>query len=214
MRFFIFTVVLCTSIGCAGARLEKLAQNSAHYDESKATSGIPVPQPVSDEHEVTHRVQLKTNYGTIVVGLYGKDAPHTVENFLYYLKQDFYSGTIFHRIIPGFMIQGGGYTAELEKKNTDAPIALELIPGLHHKLGTVSMARTAEAHSATSQFFICVADTVQLNGEYAAFGTVEEGIGVVQKISQVKTESKETDIAVIDDVPVSPVIIESIAVIQ
>ncbi|MBN2343587.1 MAG: peptidylprolyl isomerase [Deltaproteobacteria bacterium] len=203
-----YVLALCFAFGCARARLERLAQAAQPFDKEKVEAALPVPVEPRTDFEITHRVELKTNYGTMVLALYGKDAPDTVRNFVSYVKSGFYSGMVFHRVIPGFMIQGGGYNAEMEKPDTGDSIDLELIPGLEHKAGTISMARTTEPSSATSQFFICVADTVQLNGQYSAFGTVEEGIDVAEKISTVATHSVETDFAVMDDVPVTPVVIE------
>lgn len=209
MRFFILSTALLLAVGCASARLERLAQAAQPFKQSGVEEVLPLPQEVNDSYEVTHRVEIKTNYGVMVVGLYGKDAPNTVENFLAYVKSGFYAGTIFHRVIPGFMIQGGGYNPEMEKVEAGSPIELELVPGIEHQVGTLSMARTTDPASATSQFFLCVAETVQLNGEYAAFGKLEEGMDVVEKISFVETEPFETEFAVMDDVPVSPVVIES-----
>lgn len=149
--------------------------------------------------------------GTIVVGLYGHDAPKTVQNFLSYVDAGFYAGKVFHRVIPGFMIQGGGFDAALERGETGPAIELEIIPGLKHEPGVLSMARTDDPHSATSQFFICVAPAAQLNGGYAAFGRVEEGIDVVIDISSVMTQTATTAAgAGMDDVPTKSVVIESV----
>jgi peptidyl-prolyl cis-trans isomerase A (cyclophilin A) len=173
-------------------------------------------QPLPPEHEVTDRVQIKTTMGDITVGLYGKDAPRTVQNFLSYVDSGFYSGKIFHRVIPGFMIQGGGFDRSLKRAPTNAPLKLEVIPGLRHEAGVISMARTSDPHSATSQFFICVGSAPQLNGGYAAFGMVESGekggngMKVVEEISEVPTNSQDTDAGPMADVPVNPVIIESV----
>jgi peptidyl-prolyl cis-trans isomerase A (cyclophilin A) len=167
-------------------------------------------EPLPPEHEITDRVEVVISMGTIVIGLYGKDAPRTVENFMKYVDSGFYSGKIFHRVIPGFMIQGGGFDPELQRAPTEDPIKLEIIPGLKHDVGTVSMARTSDPHSATSQFFICVANAPQLNGGYAAFGKVESGEDVVEAISQVTTETVDTEMGPMADVPVVPVIIEAV----
>lgn len=164
------------------------------------------------EHKVTDLVEIKTSMGSFEVGLYGNDAPDTVKNFLSYVDQGFYTGKVFHRVIEGFMIQGGGFSAELERAKTDAPIRLELIPGLRHQPGTISMARTSDPHSATAQFFVCVADTDQLNGAYAAFGKVEKGYEIVEAISKVDTGSSNVPGGMtMSDVPVTPVVIESAA---
>ena len=160
------------------------------------------------EHNVTDRVEIKTSMGSIVVGLYGDDAPDTVRNFLSYVDRGFYSGKIFHRVIPGFMIQGGGFDPALVRADTDPPIRLQIIPGLKHEAGTVSMARTSDPNSATSQFFVCVAAAPQLNGGYAAFGTVEEGLTVALEISSVPIQTTTGPRGEMADVPVEPVTIE------
>jgi peptidyl-prolyl cis-trans isomerase A (cyclophilin A) len=167
-------------------------------------------EPLPPRHIVTNRIEITTSEGTVVVGLYGKDAPNTVANFLTYVKSGFYTGKIFHRIIPGFMIQGGGFDATLNRLPTRSPIRLELIPGLEHTPGIISMARTSNPHSATSQFFLCVGDTPQLNGAYAAFGKVEKGYEVVEKISRLPTKTAESERGPMADVPENPVTIEKI----
>jgi cyclophilin family peptidyl-prolyl cis-trans isomerase len=158
---------------------------------------------------VTDRVEFETSLGAFVLGLYGKQAPGTVANFLRYVEEGFYSGKIFHRVIPGFVIQGGGFDASLSRIETHEPIALEIVPGLKHEPGVVSMARTTLPKSATSQFFVCTAAAPQLNGGYAAFGKVESGLEVVEKISMVPTgkrQSGESETAM-EDVPLESVVI-------
>ena len=171
---------------------------------------MPVPLELPSTPEITHRVEIKTSMGRIVIGLYGKAAPETVDNFLYYVDSGFYSNKIFHRVIPGFMIQGGGFDASLVRVSADSRVALEIIPGFKHVPGVVSMARTSDPNSASSQFFICVASVPQLNGAYAAFGEVEEGTAVVNSISTVKTERVERESGTMEDVPTMAVMIESI----
>jgi peptidyl-prolyl cis-trans isomerase A (cyclophilin A) len=163
------------------------------------------------EHLVTDRVEIRTSKGNITVGLYGNEAPHTVANFLEYVDKGFYSGKVFHRVIPGFMIQGGGFDTELNRAPTNAPISLEIVPGLQHEAGIISMARTTDPHSATSQFFICVANAPQLNGAYAAFGKVEQGMDVAEAIESVPTKTVDTGSAPMANVPITPVVIESIS---
>ena len=160
------------------------------------------------ERNVTDRIEIRTSMGVIVAGLYGDDAPNTVRNFLSYVDRGFYSGKIFHRVIPGFMIQGGGFDPTLERAETDAPIPLEIIPGMKHEPGTVSMARTSDPGSATSQFFVCVEAAPQLNGGYAAFGVVEEGLSVALDISAVPTQTATGPRGEMGDVPTQPVVIE------
>jgi peptidyl-prolyl cis-trans isomerase A (cyclophilin A) len=154
-------------------------------------------------------VVIETSMGNIAVELDAEKAPVTVKNFLKYVDDGFYEGTIFHRVIPGFMVQGGGFTPEMREKPTNPPIPLEVGKGLSNTRGTIAMARTSVPNSATSQFFINVADNEQLDtggGGYAVFGKVIEGMDVADKIVAVKRGSKGPH----DDVPVEPIVIKSI----
>ncbi len=161
--------------------------------------------------EVTDRVAIKTTQGTLVVGLYGKDAPQTVENFLKYVDSGFYQKKIFHRVIAGFMIQGGGFDESFERGEVEDRVRLEIVPGLEHVPGVISMARLPDdIHSASSQFFLCVTSARQLNGSYSAFGKMEAGEEVLYAISGTPTHSVETAQGEMDDVPIQPVVIESI----
>jgi peptidyl-prolyl cis-trans isomerase A (cyclophilin A) len=156
-------------------------------------------------------VEFKTSHGTIVVELYPEKAPKTVENFLQYVKDGFYSGTIFHRVIDGFMIQGGGFDLGFKEKATRAPVQNEAKNGLKNEMGTLAMARTNNPHSATAQFFINLVNNDPLDYPsrdgwgYAVFGKVTKGMDVVNKISKVSTGSLGPH----QDVPVKPVLIES-----
>ncbi|MBU0481106.1 MAG: peptidylprolyl isomerase [Proteobacteria bacterium] len=142
-------------------------------------------------------VVMETTMGTMKIELFDKEAPLSADNFRNYVKQGFYDGLIFHRVIPGFMIQGGGFEPGLKKKNTGRPIPNEATNGLKNKRGTLSMARTSNIHSATSQFFINVVDNVSLdhrgtqpqNFGYAVFGRVVEGMDVADKIVSAPTTS-------------------------
>lgn len=159
------------------------------------------------------RVRLVTNLGDIVIALDQAKAPRTVENFLAYVNEGFYNGTIFHRVIDGFMIQGGGFTQDFHKKGTRAPIKNEANNGLKNDRGTIAMARTNQPHSATAQFFINVVNNDSLNFRsetprgwgYAVFGKVVEGIEVVDAIRRTPTERRGMH----ENVPLTPVIIES-----
>ena len=137
------------------------------------------------------KVRLKTSAGDIVLELYPDKAPKSVENFLQYVRDKHYDGTVFHRVIDGFMIQGGGFSADLQQKPTRAPIPLEASNGLKNDRGTIAMARTANPHSATAQFFINLVDNNPLNAPspdghgYAVFGKVVAGMDVVDKIKGV-----------------------------
>ena len=156
------------------------------------------------------KVKFSTSAGDIVVELDAAKAPKTVENFVAYVKAGQYNGTIFHRVIPTFMIQGGGMTADMKEKPTRAPIPLESRNGLSNLRGTLAMARTSDPNSATAQFFINVKDNDRLDAAnardgngYAVFGKVVSGMEVVDKIRDVPTASKGMH----DDVPVTPVTI-------
>jgi cyclophilin family peptidyl-prolyl cis-trans isomerase len=159
-------------------------------------------------------VAIKTSLGEIDVELDAEKAPVTVRNFLSYVDEKFYDGTVFHRVIGNFMIQGGGLDANLVKKPTHAPIANEAKNGLSNARGTISMARTGDPNSATAQFFINVKDNGALDRRddsaggagYAVFGKVVAGMDVVDKIKNVPTGSKSG----FQDVPTTPVVIESI----
>ena len=156
------------------------------------------------------KVKLATSAGDIVIELDAAKAPKTVENFVAYVKAGHYNGTIFHRVIPTFMIQGGGMTADMREKTTRAPIPLESRNGLSNVRGSVAMARTNDPNSATSQFFINVKDNDRLDAAnsrdgngYAVFGKVISGMDVVDKIREAPTASKGMH----DDVPITPITI-------
>ena len=163
------------------------------------------------------RVQLQTNQGAIVIALDAQRAPKTVENFLAYVRDGFYDGTIFHRVIENFMIQGGGFTPDMKQKPTQASIQNEADNGLKNTRYTIAMARTNDPHSATAQFFINVADNDVLNHTappsngwgYAVFGEVVAGTDVVDAIRKVKTGSKGFH----QDVPAQDVIIEKASIV-
>ena len=161
-------------------------------------------------------VQIETNMGNIVVELNHQRAPATVKNFLYYVKKKFYNGTIFHRVIPNFMIQGGGFDVGLLKKTTRSPIRNEGRNGLTNSVGTIAMARTSDPDSATSQFYINTKENRSLNASfkkdgYTVFGSVIEGMDIVLKISDVPTEKI---MGIGDNVPSKPIIIKSITVLN
>ncbi len=156
------------------------------------------------------KVKLATSAGDIVIELDKAKAPKTVDNFVQYVKDGHYNGTVFHRVIPSFMIQGGGMTADMVEKKTRAPIPLESKNGLSNVRGSIAMARTGDPNSATSQFFINVQDNPRLDAAnardgngYAVFGKVISGMEVVDKIRVVPTSSKGMH----DDVPMMPVTI-------
>ncbi len=155
------------------------------------------------------QVELTTSFGNILISLDPEKAPISVRNFLEYVDSGFYTDTIFHRVIPGFMVQGGGFTSNMVKKDTMAPIRNEASNGLHNVRGTLSMARTSDPNSATSQFFINVADNAFLDpgrdAGYAVFAKVVAGMDVVDQIVNAPTTTKQG----MQNVPVDPVLILS-----
>lgn len=163
------------------------------------------------------RVEIKTTSGTIVAELFQDRSPKTVANFLQYAKEGFYDGTIFHRVIDNFMIQGGGFEKTMREKRTRGPIENEATNKLRNDLGTLAMARTPQPHSASAQFFINLKDNDFLNFRepttqgfgYAVFGKVTQGMDIVQKIAKVKTGRSGPHA----DVPVEPIVIESITIV-
>jgi len=180
-------------------------------------AGVTVSQGVAAQGNP--QAVMRTSMGDIQLELYADKAPVTVANFISYAKSGFYDGTIFHRVIGNFMIQGGGFTADLQKKATGEPIRNEASNGLSNKRGTISMARTNDPHSATAQFFINVGDNGNLDftGEassrtwgYAVFGRVISGMEVVDAIRAVSTET----VGPYADVPVEPVTIDNVEIID
>ncbi|MFG1490731.1 peptidylprolyl isomerase [Oceanospirillum sp. HFRX-1_2] len=163
-------------------------------------------------------IVLHTNFGDIKIELNHEKAPVTAKNFEEYVTSGHYNGTIFHRVINGFMIQGGGFDADMQQKATNDPIENEADNGLSNEAGTLAMARTMDPHSASAQFFINVADNTFLNHSskdmqgwgYCVFGKVVEGMEVVNQIKEVKTTSKAGH----QDVPAEAVIIESAELIE
>jgi len=171
---------------------------------------------VQPAHAAAPVVVFKTSLGEIDIQLDPKNAPETTANFLAYVDKKFYDGTIFHRVIPGFVAQGGGFTADMTQKETRAPIKNEASNGLHNVRGSISMARTNDPNSATSQFFLNLVDNtskldpggVSPDG-YAVFGKITKGLDVLDKIAQVQTSTKMTAQGPFGDVPVTPVVIIS-----
>ncbi len=155
--------------------------------------------------KATHKVRFETTKGPFVLELYGDDMPVTVENFVKHVEAGYYSGLIFHRVIKDFVIQGGGMMKSMfEKQPMSDPIKLEINPDIKHKKYVISMARTSDPNSATSQFFICTGDVPSLDNNYAAFGKVVEGTDVIDAIEKVETHS----VRHYDDVPVEKIVIE------
>ena len=163
-------------------------------------------------HAANPQLEVKTSQGTLIIELYQDKAPKSVENFLQYAKDGFFNGTVFHRVIPGFMIQGGGFTPDMKQKDTREPIQNEAKNGLKNELGTLAMARTGDPHSASAQFFINLKDNGFLDYPgrdgwgYAVFGKVVQGFDTVQKIATVPTANAGPH----QNVPTTPVLIESV----
>ena len=184
--------------------------------EKNEAAGVQAPGPESSTTPTASgakpKVELTTNMGKIVIELNPAKAPKSVANFLAYVKSGHYAGTIFHRVISGFMIQGGGFTADMKQKKTNAPIKNEADNGLKNTRGTIAMARTNVVDSATCQFFINVVDNGMLNHRnksprgwgYTVFGHVTQGMGIVDKIRRVPTGVKNG----MRDVPNTPVVIQ------
>jgi peptidyl-prolyl cis-trans isomerase B (cyclophilin B) len=168
--------------------------------------------------ETNPKVQFETSKGNIVIELNAEKAPKTVENFITYVKSGHYDGTIFHRVIPSFMIQGGGFDVDMKQKSTNATIQNEANNGLKNVKGSISMARTSAPHSASSQFFINVTDNSMLDFTsespqgwgYAVFGQVTEGLDVVLTIEEVATGNRGGH----QDVPLEPVVIKKATLLE
>ena len=162
-------------------------------------------------HAANPQIEMKTSQGMLIIELYQDKAPKSVENFLQYVKDGFFNGTVFHRVIHNFMIQGGGFTPDMKQKDTRAPIQNEAKNGLKNEAGTLAMARTGNPHSASSQFFINLNDNGFLDypGQdgwgYAVFGKVVQGLDIVQKIARVPT----ANVGPHQNVPTTPILIES-----
>ena len=200
-----------------------LGAGAVAAQDAPATPAAPAEETTAPAPEASAaanpKVALRTTMGDIVIELYPDKAPKSVENFLQYVRDKHYDGTVFHRVIDGFMVQGGGFTAELTQKPTRAPIANEANNGLSNTRGTVAMARTNDPNSATSQFFINLVDNSRLdhvspeNGftwGYAVFGKVVEGMEVVDRIKAVETAPQGP---LPKDVPKTPIVINSAEVL-
>jgi len=180
---------------------------------------LQAPAPAASQQPAPGNpvVVIDTSMGTITIELYKDQAPVSVANFLQYVRDGFYPGTIWHRVVPGYVIQGGGFTADLAEKPTRPPIQNEATNGLSNRRGTVAMARTVSLRSATSQFYINLSNNPRLDHQgfspdvfgYAVFGRVLEGMDVVDRIGAVKTGTTRDGM---DDVPLEPVLIKGVKV--
>lgn len=172
--------------------------------------------PLAAMAQAAPQVQFQTSLGDFVVEVYPDKAPKTVENFLRYVKDKQYDGTIFHRVIPNFMVQGGGYNAKYDEKITRPPVPLEALNGLKHETGTIAMARTNDPNSAKAQFFVNVKENPFLNAKgssdgYTVFGRVVSGMETIQKIKEVPTGSGGPFPT---DVPKTPVVINTATLVK
>ena len=180
-------------------------------------SGLFTLPALSDSHSSNPMIKMQTSLGDITIETYPDAAPKTVENFIKYVEDGFYDGLIFHRVISGFMLQGGGFEESMKQRDTRAQIENEADNGLKNLVGTLSMARTSDPHSATGQFFVNLVDNAFLDHTgknpqgwgYAVFGKVVEGLDVVEKIGAVSTGN----VAGYSDVPIEPVTIEKASVV-
>lgn len=208
---FVLTSELRERLQEAGASAELLAT----IEGARAAMATSTPEAIDPTRPV---VVMRTSLGDVTIELDRARAPATVDNFLQYVSESFYDGTIFHRVIQGFMIQGGGFDKRLQQKATRAPIRCEAGNGLKNETGTIAMGRTSIVDSATAQFFINVSDNMQLNHRdtspagfgYAVFGRVVLGMDVVRAIEQVKTTARPPH----QNVPVTPVEILSIRLVS
>jgi peptidyl-prolyl cis-trans isomerase A (cyclophilin A)/peptidyl-prolyl cis-trans isomerase B (cyclophilin B) len=200
-----------------------LAQQAPAKPAAKPAAKVAEPAKAAADSmaaSTSHKVVLHTNMGDVTIELYPDKAPKTVDNFEQYVKDGFYNGTVFHRVIPTFMLQGGGWTKELQRKRTRAPIHNEANNGLSNVKYSVAMARTGDPHSAAAEFFINVvdnkrldytADTNSLTWGYCVFGKVIAGQDVVEKIKAVPTGAQGP---LNSDVPQTPVVIEKAEMLQ
>jgi len=205
--FILFSLFLALNMACRKGEKKEAGE-----------IGEVTQKPIAVTDTTNPVVLMKTSMGDIKLELYPQKAPKTVANFLSYVEDGFYDGTIFHRVIGNFMIQGGGFTPDMKQKETKPSIPNEAGNGLKNLRGTIAMARTSDVNSATSQFFVNVVDNPNLDHKdetprgfgYAVFGKVIEGMDVVDKIKEVKTTTKEY----YGDVPVESVIIQSLKVVN
>lgn len=193
MRYLLRSITLLITLSCAFL---------VQAEEAPVTTSTAAEKP---------QVVMQTSMGKMVLTLFPEKAPITVANFLAYVDEGFYDNTVFHRVIPGFVIQGGGFDASMRKKSTNAPIANESNNGLANRRGTLSMARLPEPNSATTQFFINLENNASLNASfnkpgYAVFAEVTEGLPIIDMISRVRTGTVKQH----QNVPLDPILILSV----
>lgn len=210
-KFFLLTLFLVLITGCVNNTVE-----IADYNTKQEININQEALQSGGQANIMEKAKIKTSLGDIVVELDSEKAPITVENFKNYIASGFYGETLFHRVMPGFMIQGGGFDTEKAQKETNAPIKNEAKNGLKNDRGTIAMARTMVVDSATSQFFINLVDNGMLNYQsesnygYAVFGRVTEGMEVVDEIAKVQTGNNGPH----QNWPVEDVVINSIELVK
>lgn len=229
MKVLVVSVFLITLISC-GSETKSENDNENVDDTETADEVEDADMEVTDEEpayepNITDKVLMKTSMGDITIGLYGDDTPNTVDNFKQYVTDEFFDGLIFHRVIPGFVAQGGGYDADLNPRETRDSIDFEASPKIKHVKYVVSMARSS-VHSATSQFFIMLGEAPHLDFESeedflnpdkypcTAFGEVTAGFNVVDAIGVVETETVIISDNSIENVPVETITIESAVLVN
>ena len=207
-RHYAIGLILCLAVVFALSGLALAQTEGKEAEEQPAPAEAAEKEKKAEEKETVSNplVVFETTKGKMTIELYPEEAPITVENFLTYVNEGFFNGTVFHRVIPRFVIQGGGMTADMERKKTHAPIKNEADNGLKNLRGTLSMARTTDPNSATSQFFVNLNDNAPLDysetsAGYAVFGKVIRGMDVVDAIAAVKTTTKGQ----YRDVPAQPI---------
>jgi peptidyl-prolyl cis-trans isomerase A (cyclophilin A) len=207
-------VLLCSLVAFLGWETAAQGPVLATQGGTRPVQAPPLQAPAPDQAPGNPVVVVSTSLGDITIEVLEDRAPVSAANFLQYVEESFYSGTVFHRVKPGFMIQGGGYTASLEEKPTHPPIQNEATNGLRNTRGTVAMARKPQLRSATSQFYVNLVDNRMLDHTgfspedfgYAVFGRVLAGMDVADRIAAVKTRT----VGGMEDVPVEPVVIKSV----
>lgn len=219
LRALLIAALLLTLLPLTGG--SAAAQDSGSGSEERATAANPESEETTTERNdpmSRPRVHLQTSKGDLTIELYQEEAPKSAANFLAYVESGFYDGTIFHRVIPGFMVQGGGFSADMSQKETRDPIENEADNGMKNKRGTLAMARTMDPNSATAQFFVNTVDNTFLNHTaknaqgwgYTVFAEVVEGMDVIDAIVKVPTGSKGGH----QNVPNEPVVIEKVTVVD
>ena len=215
-KYLSYVFIIISIVLLIGIISESTARDSKEDSSLDISITDEIQEEVDSQERELVRVLMQTTQGNITLELDRANAPITVENFISYVEDDFYSGTVFHRVIDGFMIQGGGFTEDQVQKETKTPIMLESYNGLSNTRGTIAMARTNVPNSATSQFFINVVDNTFLDFQsasqpgYAVFGKVTQGMDVVDQIRLAQTTTKGPH----QNWPVEDIVITSVTILE